>query len=136
MDKKQAVITGDLLKAQASKLWGRLPQYSGKEEPKWSNGWLGGFKTRFKIKEYVTHGEGGAAAVEQPDTIKQMDDVRSLCTQYEPCNILNMDETGLFWKTSPNRTLSTKTRASGKKSKDRITLVLIYNVDGSEKFEE
>jgi hypothetical protein len=80
MNAKQAVITGDLLKAQASKLWGRLPQYASKEEPKWSNGWLRGFKTQFKIKEYVTYGEGGAAAIKQPDAIKQMDSVRSLCT--------------------------------------------------------
>jgi hypothetical protein len=68
------------LKEQASKLWGRLPQYAGKAEPKWSNGWLGGFKARFNIKEYVTHGEGGSAAIKNLDAIKQMKDVRSLCT--------------------------------------------------------
>lgn len=135
MDEEKATITGDLLKAQAAKFWRSLPQYADKEEPKWSNGWLGGFKVRFQIKEYITHGEGGSAAIDLPDAIKQMDDLRTLCTEYEHRNILNMDETGLNWKSSPNRTLATKSRAGGKKAKDRITLALTSNADGSEKFE-
>src|SRR5271167_3304600 len=45
-----AIITGDILKAQAAKLWRCLLQYSETEEPKWSNGWLEGFQKRFKIK--------------------------------------------------------------------------------------
>jgi len=53
MQKKKAVITGEILKGQASLLWDSLPQFEGKEKPKFSNGWLGGFKKRFKIKEYV-----------------------------------------------------------------------------------
>lgn len=143
MDEKKATLTGDVLKAQAAKLWERLPQYASQEAPKWSNGWLGGFKARFGIKEYVTHGEGGAAAIDQPNVVQQMDEVvvqqmdevRTLCTQYEPQNVLNMDETGLNWKASPNRTLATKSRAGGNKSKDRITLALTSNADGSEQFE-
>ena len=46
-----------------------------------------------------------------------------------------MDETGLFWKTSPNRTLSTHSRTGRKKAKDRITLALTCNADGSDKVE-
>ena len=57
IDEKKAVITGDILKEQASKFCGQLLQYTGKAEPKWPNGWLGGFKARFKIKEYITYGE-------------------------------------------------------------------------------
>ena len=61
--------------------------------PKFSNGWLGGFKHRYKIREYVQHGEAGGAAVETPNAITQMNGVRELCSQYERRNILNMDET-------------------------------------------
>jgi hypothetical protein len=38
MQKNKAIITGDILKEKASKLWQSLPQYEDKEEPKWSNG--------------------------------------------------------------------------------------------------
>ena len=53
MEHKKAIITGDILKAKAKELGDALPQYDNVEQPKWSNGWLDGFKKRFKIKEYV-----------------------------------------------------------------------------------
>jgi hypothetical protein len=46
-----------------------------------------------------------------------------------------MDETGLNWKRTPDRTLATKSHSRTKKSKDCITIVLISNTDSSEKFE-
>jgi len=64
-----------------------------------------------------------------------MNKVRSLAAEYEPCNVLNMDETSLFWKLTPDRTLATKAGSGGKKAKDRITLALTCNADGSEKLE-
>jgi hypothetical protein len=134
MLKSKAVITGDILKEKASKLWQALPQYEGVEEPKWSNGWLGRFKGRFKIKEYVQHGEAASAEVNLPERIQQMEDLQTLTTEYEPRNVLNMDETSLFWKQSPNRTLAMEAQSGGKKAKDRITLALTSNADGSEKF--
>jgi hypothetical protein len=51
-----------------------------------------------------------------------MEKVRALATTYDLCNVLNMDETGLFWKLTPDRTLVTMPGSGGKKSKDRITL--------------
>ena len=134
MQKNKAIITGDILKAQAAKFWAALPQYTDIKEPKWSNGWLGNFKTRFKIREYAQHGEAASAAVDSPEAIQQMKDLRELVAEYEPRNVLNMDETGLFWKQSPNRSLTTESLSGGKKSKDRITLALTSNADGSEKF--
>ena len=134
MEHKKAIITGDILKAKAKELWDALPQYENVEQPKWSNGWLDGFKKRFKIKEYVQHGESGSAATDNPDNITQMENVRRLCTEYDKCDILNMDETGLNWRRTPDRTLATKPHNGTTKSKDRITIALTSNTDGSEKF--
>jgi hypothetical protein len=129
---KKGIVTGDILKSKAAEIWQALPQYQGQPVPKWSNGWLDRFKKRFKIKEYVTHGEGGTAAVDSPESIAQMAAVRLLCTEYAPKDIFNMDETGLFWKRTPDRTLATESASGGKKAKDRITLALTANGDGSE----
>jgi hypothetical protein len=65
MQKKKAIITGDILRAQAHQIWNRLLQYNEEEEPnpKWSNGWLDRFKKRYNIKEYKQHGEGASADV-------------------------------------------------------------------------
>ena len=51
---------------------------------------------------------------------------------YEPRDIYNMDETGLFYRTLPDRTLSIKGDEckGGKKSKDRITVSLCVNMVG------
>jgi hypothetical protein len=68
------------------------------------------------------------------DNIAQMEALRQLCKEYEPCNILNMDETGLQWKRTPDRTLATQPYNGTKKSKDRITIALTCNANGSEKF--
>ena len=55
--------------------------------------------------------------------------------EYGPRNTFNMDETSLFWKLTPDRTLTTKASSRGKKAKDRITLALTVNSDGSKKLE-
>ena len=59
-----------------------------------------------------------------------MEKVRLLVLEYDPNDILNMDETGLFWKFTPNCTLATKARSGGKKSKDRVTLVFTVSASG------
>ena len=38
MEKKKAILTGDILKAKAHEIWSQLPQYSQQQEPKWLNG--------------------------------------------------------------------------------------------------
>jgi hypothetical protein len=90
MQKNKSIITGDILKDKASKLWKSLPQYADIEEPKWSNGWIENFKKRFKIKEYVMHGEAGSAAIDDPNSQQQMEDLRALVATCERRNVLNM----------------------------------------------
>jgi hypothetical protein len=50
---------------------------------------------------------------------KQVNDLQELCTTYTNRNIFNMDETGLFWKLIPNRTLAVEAINGGKKSKSK-----------------
>ena len=45
-----------------------------------------------------------------------------------------MDETGLNWKRTPDRTLVTQSYSRTKKSKDWITITLTSNADSSKKF--
>ena len=54
---------------------------------------------------------------------------------YEPRNVHNADETGLFFNMLPDRTLAYKGESchGGKHSKDRLTVLLCVNSDGSDK---
>ena len=58
-----------------------------------------------------------------------------LIKSYEPRNVYNVDETGLFYQMLPHRTLAFKgeTTQGGKASKARITVLLGANMDGSDK---
>ena len=60
-----------------------------------------------------------------------------LCQDYEPRNILNLDELGLFFKALPEKGLAEKAKKSkvDKKSKPRMTVMFIVASDGSFAFE-
>ena len=54
---------------------------------------------------------------------------------YSPKDFYNADETGLFYKCTPDKTLAFKGErcSGGKLSKERITLLIGANMDGSDK---
>ncbi|KAF7697627.1 Tigger transposable element-derived protein 6 [Cucumispora dikerogammari] len=52
---------------------------------------------------------------------------------YKPSEIYNCDETALFYKMISSPGLLTKMRQGGEKYKDRATLLLCTNMDGSDK---
>ena len=58
----------------------------------------------------------------------------SVVKGYNLCDVFNMDETGLFFRMLPDKYLSTNDKVKGcKKIKDRITVALCSNANGSEK---
>jgi len=102
------------------------------EDLKFSDGWLQRFKKRFGIRSVVMHREAASAPLismnEERETLK------GLLSNYQPEDIFNADETGLFFRMPPNRTLATSKNVAGyKKDKTRITVLLGCNSTGSEK---
>ena len=79
-------------------------------------------------------GESASVCEETVDTWRTVT-LPSLLEGYEACNVFNADETGLFFKLLPDKTLTFKNEPclSGKQSKDRITVLVGSNSDGSEK---
>jgi hypothetical protein len=68
-------------------------------------------------------------------TFAELESLPSFLEGYEPRDVYNADETGLFFNVLPERTLAYKgeTCHGGKHSKDRLTLLLCVNSDGSDK---
>ena len=62
------------------------------------------------------------------------DDFPKLIEEYLPEDIYNADETGLFYQLLPSKILASKEDdcAGTKKSKQRVTLLLGTNMDGSD----
>jgi hypothetical protein len=73
---------------------------------KCSNAWLQSFKERCNIMWHSVSGEGASADLDLAE--KWQENVKLIVTQYAPKDISNLDETSLFYKAQPKRTLALK----------------------------
>ncbi|XP_064468534.1 tigger transposable element-derived protein 6-like [Ornithodoros turicata] len=98
----------------------------GCDDFKASNGWLQNFKARHQIVGKVISGESASWKEER---------LPHVLSSFDPADIYNADESGLFFQMLPKRTLALKgeTCHGGKQSKLRITVLLCTNMDGSDK---
>ena len=76
------------------------------------------------------HGEAASAPLQDLDAMRE--DLRQTLRNYNPEDIFNCDETGLFWKMKPNHTISNGPVSGTKQSKDHVTVLLTCNTTGSE----
>ncbi len=95
-----------------------------------SSGYVDSFKTRHNLVTKSIHGESGLVNLEKIDGFKET--YSNKLNEYSPNNIYNCDETGLFWRQINKKTivLNNDDVASGKFSKERITLLFCINLCG------
>ncbi|KAL6493089.1 hypothetical protein OROGR_032848 [Orobanche gracilis] len=96
-----------------------------------SHGWLKGFKSRHDIKTCRRFGETGS--VDMDVTESNLESIRQKLDQFTMKYVFNMDETDLFYKLQANHSLATKQLECKKNDKERITVVICCNEDGSKK---
>ena len=97
-----------------------------------SNGFLSRWKHTFGVVSKAISGKSAEAADPGP---YMREILPPLLAKYHPRDIYNADETAFYYKVLPHRTHAFKHDkvAGGVKSKDRLTLFLITNMDGSDK---
>lgn len=122
-------ISGPIMRTKAEQFASAL----GNQAFKASTGWLDGFKNRNGISFKTVCGESGSVDVRLANDWKRL--LKTMIEDTEPKNIFNVDETGLFYKCTPDKTLAFKEEScsGGKLSKDRVTLLVGANMDGSQK---
>ena len=103
-----------------------------------SNGWYHRFKKRWNIAGTFLYGEGGEVDKDDPVLLEQLRQLETLIETYDYNNIYNMDETGLFYRLIPRYTLlmpteDVKTVRGQKTKKDRVTLAVCCNANGTHK---
>ena len=78
---------------------------------------------------------GEAASAKDIDTSEWEATLQKILEDYNPRDIFNADETGLFYKCLPSKSLTFQGQAcSGQKApKERVSLLCAANMDGSEK---
>ena len=92
-----------------------------------SNGWLRGFKKRFRLTTMKVSGE--SAKVDRQTVTSWLDDNRSEIEKYLPMSIVNGDETGFAYRILPDQTLEFKRNKyhGGVESKKRTSILLCRN---------
>ena len=96
-----------------------------------SSEWLHKFKNHNRIHQKKLYGE--ADSINNTTIIEALLLLHEKCATYPLERIYNMDETGLFYRLEPDRTLATKRLSGCKKNKERISVALCSNADGSHK---
>lgn len=99
-----------------------------------SRGWIDRFKRRYNIKSGRLHGESGSVDRSAAEDWLSMV-WPNLSARYNENDIFNGDETGLFFKATPDKTLKFKGEKchGGKQAKDRLTVLVCANMSGTEK---
>ena len=98
-----------------------------------SNGWLEKFKNRHGIVFRALCGE--SASVDSTTVEEWKKRLPTLIDSYSTENVYNADETGLFFKLLPDRSmvLSRDSCKGWKRSKERYTVLLCSNWSGTHK---
>lgn len=121
---KKISLDGLIIKAQAEK----FAKLLGENKFKASDGWFKNWKKRNNIVLKNTAGESGS--VDYESAAAWMQSLDPILNEYEPKNIFNADETGLFFKCTPEKTYMFKGDScfGGKKSKERVTILAAVNM--------
>ncbi|XP_033739299.1 tigger transposable element-derived protein 6-like [Pecten maximus] len=124
-------ISGPMLKSKASDLAEKI----GEKNFASSTGWVDRFKERHGICFKKICGEAKSVDTSSDAMTKWADDLRTILSEYQPNNIFNADETGIFYRLLPDRTLDFKGTDchGGKRSKERLTALVCANMTGTEK---
>lgn len=102
----------------------------------YSTGWLRNFKNRHGIRQLSICGERGAADHEAAENF--VDEFAAIVEREHltPEQIYNADETSLFWRYLPNKSLcaaNEKTPSGIKHAKERLTVLACANASGTHK---
>ncbi|KAI8636315.1 hypothetical protein BD408DRAFT_454680 [Parasitella parasitica] len=80
-----------------------------------SEGWLTKVFKRIGVKSRHLYGEESSVDLTSSNIIQELEKIEKLLEPYNPKDILNFDETGLYYEQQPTRTISQKPMGGSKK---------------------
>ncbi|CAB5301218.1 unnamed protein product [Rhizophagus irregularis] len=83
-----------------------------------SAGWLSNFKQRNNLHTYKKKGEAGSAPIDELPQMRA--ELREILQAYELKDIWNCDETALFWRLEPSKTIAHDPVLGKKRPKERV----------------
>jgi hypothetical protein len=111
---KAIPLSGPILQSKALEFASQLDIADFKA----SNGWLEKFKACHAIKAFTLSGKSAGVDLQTVDDFRSR--IPEICSDFEPCNIFNCDETGLYYRALPAKGASSK---GVKNSKECLTIM-------------
>ncbi|KAG2207836.1 hypothetical protein INT46_007002 [Mucor plumbeus] len=108
------------------------PDFLKGEEPTMSNGWIYNFLKRHELKHRSMNGESGSLTMTD-QIIEKTPEIRNILRDYNLKDIFNMDETGLYYRQAPTKTISRNPVPGVKVDKTRLTIAFFCNAAGTSK---
>lgn len=127
---RAAIVLFARIQANSKYKMNQLPE---KDRIKFSDGWLTKLFHRIDVKWRKLHGEEDSVDLTSQNITEQLKKIEELLEDYNPQNILNFDETGLYYEQQPTHTICRTAHGGTKKSKKRLTVGLLTNYDGTYK---
>lgn len=121
------VITEDILREKAKQF--AAAAGLSPEQFKVSNGFIDSFKRRHSLTSRRMHGE--AASADSATAVEVLPELQALLQTFR--HVYNMDESGLFFRLLPDRTIAANAAAGFKKAKERITFAVTVSMKGDHK---
>ena len=97
----------------------------------YSSCWLGRFKARYNISLRNKEGESESADLTLINS--ELPRLKEKIKKYDLNDVFNFDETALFYRLEPDKTLASRRVQGKKKNKERITIGLCTNATGKTK---
>lgn len=94
--------------------------------------WLAEVFKRIGVKSRHLYGEESSVDLTSNNIVQQKK-IQKLLEPYDTKDILNFDETGIYYEQQPTGTICRKPMGGTKKSKNRFAVELLTNYDGSYK---
>ena len=131
---KGAPVSGPLIQEKSLQLFPQLYPHLEPDSFKASSGWLHKFCNRHAIKAVTLQGESLSADVSAVEPFRRDLQYIMQTEGYTYDQVFNADETGLYWRMIPSRSLVSQEETNVKNfklSKDRVTLLACVNASGT-----
>ena len=137
MRRAKLLVPPSLVIVKAKRIAQQISIPEGDFKASWQ--WLSRFRERRGLQKILLHGKGAEVDQEDPKLLAALDDLYATTSRYDPKNVYNMDEAGLFFRLLPRYTLlmpfeDLSTTRGKKKAEERLSLVVCANATGSTKF--
>jgi hypothetical protein len=136
MHRARLLVPTSLAIAKAKNIASTLSIFDSDFKASWQ--WLSRFRTCRGSQKMLLHGEGAEVDKNDPKLLSALEELYSIITQYDPENVYNMDENGLFFCLLPRYSILmlnediSSTRGK-KKAKDRVSLIVCANASRTHK---